>query len=78
MHPLIGVYNNKRMFLSLQVPRLSGAGGINAQIQAAQHQQRSSQVHFYTSTPSVDKHTRTDEEILFFNSLGDYTLAAKS
>lgn len=28
----------------LQVPRLSGAGGISSQLQAAQHQQRSSQV----------------------------------
>lgn len=27
-----------------QVPRLSGAGGVSSQLQAAQHQQRSSQV----------------------------------
>jgi len=32
------------LFLCLQVPRLSGAGGIGSQLQAAQHQQRSSQV----------------------------------
>ncbi|XP_034093997.1 LOW QUALITY PROTEIN: pecanex-like protein 2 [Gymnodraco acuticeps] len=46
-------FNTSIASIFSQVPRLSGAGGINSQIQAAQHQQRSSQVSSSSSTLSL-------------------------
>lgn len=42
----------------LQVPRLSGAGGISSQLQAAQHQQRSSQVSPSSTPHSPSPHKK--------------------
>lgn len=46
-------FNTSIASIFSQVPRLSGAGGISAQLQAAQHQQRSSQVSSSSSTLSL-------------------------
>nr|XP_020456894.1 pecanex-like protein 2 isoform X2 [Monopterus albus] len=46
-------FNTSIASIFSQVPRLSGAGGINLQLQAAQHQQRSSQVSSSSSTLSL-------------------------
>ncbi|AWP13764.1 putative pecanex-like protein 2 [Scophthalmus maximus] len=46
-------FNTSIASIFSQVPRLSGAGGINSQLQAAQHQQRSSQVSSSSSTLSL-------------------------
>ncbi|XP_051275744.1 pecanex-like protein 1 isoform X2 [Dicentrarchus labrax] len=46
-------FNTSIASIFSQVPRLSGAGGISSQLQAAQHQQRSSQVSSSSSTLSL-------------------------
>ncbi|XP_017286835.1 pecanex-like protein 1 [Kryptolebias marmoratus] len=46
-------FNTSIASIFSQVPRLSGAGGIGSQLQAAQHQQRSSQVSSSSSTLSL-------------------------
>ncbi|KAM8852333.1 pecanex-like protein 2 isoform 1-T1 [Synchiropus picturatus] len=46
-------FNTSIASIFSQVPRLSGAGGISSQLQAAQHQPRSSQVSSSSSTLSL-------------------------
>lgn len=46
-------FNTSIASIFSQVPRLSGAGGISTQLQATQHQQRSSQVSSSSSTLSL-------------------------
>ncbi|XP_026209574.1 pecanex-like protein 1 [Anabas testudineus] len=46
-------FNTSIASIFSQVPRLSGAGGVSSQLQAAQHQQRSSQVSSSSSTLSL-------------------------
>ncbi|XP_041866988.1 pecanex-like protein 1 isoform X1 [Melanotaenia boesemani] len=46
-------FNTSIASIFSQVPHLSGAGGISSQLQAAQHQQRSSQVSSSSSTLSL-------------------------
>ncbi|XP_068182922.1 pecanex-like protein 2 [Antennarius striatus] len=46
-------FNTSIASIFSQVPRLSGAGGISSQLQASQHQQRSSQVSSSSSTLSL-------------------------
>ncbi|XP_054885221.1 pecanex-like protein 2 isoform X2 [Poeciliopsis prolifica] len=46
-------FNTSIASIFSQVPRLSGAGGISSQLQAAQHQQRSSQISSSSSTLSL-------------------------
>ncbi|XP_026165330.1 pecanex-like protein 1 isoform X2 [Mastacembelus armatus] len=46
-------FNTSIASIFSQVPRLSAAGGVNSQVQASQHQQRSSQVSSSSSTLSL-------------------------